>query len=72
MAKYAIRNALNDNLDISGDQVIRNRVNHLKDEVKLTLQAIRNLAGKGIQDALTDPATLATKQLNLGSWMPHN
>jgi hypothetical protein len=59
MAKRAIRNALNDNLDISGDPVIRNRVNGLIAEVKLTLHAIRNLAGKGIEDAFTDPATLA-------------
>ncbi len=59
MARSAIRNALNDNLDIQGDQVIRSRVKYLKAEVKLTLQAIRNLAGKGVEDAFTDPTTLA-------------
>ncbi len=65
MAKYAIRNALNDNLDISKDLVIRNRVDKLKAEVKLTLQAIRNLADKSVRDAYTDPATLS-KAVELG------
>ena len=59
MAKRAIKNALNDNLDISRDPAIQNRVKDLIADVQLSLQAIRNLAGKGIQDALTDPATLA-------------
>jgi len=59
MAKYAIRNALNDNLDLSHDQAIRTRVNKLKAEVKLTLQAIRGLSEKPLQDPLTDPATLS-------------
>jgi len=65
VAKRAIKNALNDNLDISGDPVIQNRVKDLIADVQLSLQAIRNLAGRGVEDALTDPATLA-KAVELG------
>jgi methylmalonyl-CoA mutase cobalamin-binding subunit len=65
MAKRAIKNALNDNLEISRDPAIQNRVKDLIADVQLSLQAIRNLAGKGIQDALTDSATLA-KAVELG------
>ncbi|HSN93477.1 MAG TPA: cobalamin B12-binding domain-containing protein [Anaerolineaceae bacterium] len=59
MAKWAIKNALNDNLNISRDPIIQRRVKDLKADVELTLQAIRNLAGKGVEDPLTDPTTLA-------------
>ena len=65
MAKKAIKNALNDNLDLSQDQTIRNRVKKLKAEVRLTLQAIRSLSSNAVEDPLTDPATLA-KAVELG------
>lgn len=65
MAKWAIKNALNDNLDISDDPLIQNRVQYLMAEVKLTLKAIHNLAGKDVADPFTDPVTLA-KAVELG------
>jgi len=58
MARQAIENALRGQPDMLSDPIILKRKDHLVAEVKITLQAIRNL-GDGSDAALTDPHTLA-------------
>lgn len=59
LARRAIENALRGQPDMTADPQIRKRRAHLVKEAQQTLQAIRNLAGPGVTDPLTDPATLA-------------
>ncbi len=58
MARQAIENALRGQPDMLSDPLILKRKDRLVAEVKITLQAIRNL-GDGSDAALTDPNTLA-------------
>jgi len=58
MARQAIENALRGQPDMLSDPKILKRKDYLVAEVKITLQAIRNL-GDGSDAALTDPHTLA-------------
>ncbi len=58
MARQAIENALRGQPDMLSDPIIIKRKDHLVAEVKITLEAIRNL-GDGGDAALTDPHTLA-------------
>jgi hypothetical protein len=44
---------------MSADPGIQQRVAQLVEEAQLTLEAIRSLAPSGVDDPLTDPATLA-------------
>ncbi len=64
-ARRSIENALAGQPDMTVDPNIRARKKHLIEQTEITLQAIRNLAGKSVGDPLTDPATL-TKAVNLG------
>ena len=58
MARQAIENALRGQPDMLSDPLIIKRKDQLVDEVKITLQAIRNL-GDGSDATLTNPHTLA-------------
>ncbi len=64
-ARRSIENALAGQPDMTVDPNIQARKQHLIAQTEITLQAIRNLAGKSVRDPLTDPATL-TKAVNLG------
>ncbi|HOZ38132.1 MAG TPA: cobalamin B12-binding domain-containing protein [Anaerolineaceae bacterium] len=64
-ARRSIENALAGQPDMTVDPNIQVRKQHLTEQTEITLQAIRNLAGKSVRDPLTDPATL-TKAVNLG------
>jgi methylmalonyl-CoA mutase cobalamin-binding subunit len=59
IARRAIENALHGAPDMAADHAINERANRLIKEGQTTLKAIRLLAGKGVNDGLTDPATLA-------------
>jgi len=59
LARRAIENALRGQPDMTADPVIQERKEELIREAQVTLAAIRALAGPGVVDALTDPATLA-------------
>jgi hypothetical protein len=59
MARRAIDNALSGQPDMTADPRIQARCAELVAEAQVTLQAIRSLAGPGVIDPLTDPATLA-------------
>jgi hypothetical protein len=59
MARRAIDNALGGQPDMTVDPRIQARCAELVAEAQVTLQAIRSLAGPGVIDPLTDPATLA-------------
>ena len=45
--------------DLTADPAVQARKKQLQSETRLTLQAIAGLAGPGVADPLTDPATLA-------------
>jgi hypothetical protein len=47
------------------DPAIQSRKKYLIEQVQITLQAIRSIAVEGVEDPLTDPATL-TRAVNLG------
>lgn len=64
-ARRSIENALAGQPDMTVDSKIQARKQHLIEQAQMTLQAIRNLADKSVEDPLTDPATL-TKAVNLG------
>ncbi len=64
-ARRSIENALAGQADMTVDPNIQARKRHLVEQAQITLQAIRNLADKSIEDPLTDPATL-TRAVNLG------
>ena len=64
-ARRSIENALAGQPDMTVDPKIQARKKHLIDQVQITLQAIRNLAGESVGDPLTNPAILA-KAVKLG------
>ena len=59
LARRAIENALSGQPDMTADASVQDRRVALAAEAKVTLQAIANLAGPGVVDPFTDPATLA-------------
>jgi len=59
MARRSIENALGGQPDMTVDATIQARKKELLTDAAAGLSAIRDLAGPGVQDALTDPATLA-------------
>lgn len=59
MARRSIENALRGLPDMTADPVVQARKAELLAEAEVTLNAIRALAGPGVADPLTDPATLA-------------
>ena len=59
MARHVINRAIEGRPDPVQDERIQARKAHLVAEAAITLQAIQNLAAPGIEDAFTDPATLA-------------
>jgi len=65
LAHRAIENALTGQPDMSVDPIVQDRKAELISEARVTLDAIRALAGSQVKDALTDPATL-TKAVSKG------
>ncbi len=59
IARRAIENALRGQPDMTADPKVKTRRDQLVAEVKVTLDAIGNLATPGVADPLTDAATLA-------------
>jgi len=59
LARRAIENALQGAPDMTADPAIQQRVRTLTAEAKLTLEAIRALAGGAVADPFTDPQNLA-------------
>jgi hypothetical protein len=59
LARRAIANALQGQPDMTRDPSVQARREELIREAGVTLDAIRSLAGPGVTDPLTDPATLA-------------
>ena len=59
MARKTIENALDGQIDPLLDPAIRQRVDYLVEQVKITLKAIAGLAPAGVENPLTDAATLA-------------
>lgn len=64
-ARRSIENALAGQPDMTVDPAIQSRKKYLIEQVQITLQAIRSIAVEGVEDPLTDPATL-TRAVNLG------
>lgn len=65
MARRSIENALRGQPDMTGDAMVQKRKETLISEARITLEAIRSLAGCDIKDPLTDPETLA-KSVTVG------
>jgi methylmalonyl-CoA mutase cobalamin-binding subunit len=65
LARRAIENALAGQPDMTAGEQVQMRREMLVREAQLALDAIRNLAGEGVEDALIDPATL-TKAVAVG------
>jgi methylmalonyl-CoA mutase cobalamin-binding subunit len=59
VARRAVENALRGAPDMTRDPRVQERKEELIAEAQVTLEAIRELAGPGVEDPLTDPATLA-------------
>jgi hypothetical protein len=59
MARKAIENALHGSLDMTADPGVRDQVDHLMSETRVTLQAIQRLGAEVSQDPWTDPVVLA-------------
>lgn len=59
IARRAIENALRGAPDMTADPVVQHRKEELVREARLTLEAIKALAGPDVPDPWTDPATLA-------------
>jgi hypothetical protein len=64
LARRAVENALHGQPDMTADPAVQQRKEELLREAQVTLRAIRALAkpgvaGPGVDDPLTDPATLA-------------
>ncbi len=59
LARRAMENALRGQPDMASDPVVQRRKEELLGEVRVTLEAIRALAGPDVADPFTDPATLA-------------
>ena len=64
-AQRSIENALAGQPDMTVDPQVQARKKHLIEQTQITLQAIRNLADKSVEDPLTDAVTL-TKAVNVG------
>ncbi len=58
MARRAVENGLRGQPDMTADPLVQERKAELIREAQVTLEAIRSLAGEGVDDPLTDPATL--------------
>jgi len=65
LAHRAIENALAGQPDMSVDPIVQDRKAELISEARVTLEAIRAMAGSQVKDALTDPETL-TKAVSAG------
>ncbi len=59
LARRAVENALRGQPDMSRDPAVQRRRAELVREARVTLDAIRALAGPGVGDPLTDPETLS-------------
>ena len=59
MARRAIENAVRGAPDMTADPAVQRRKEELMAEAGVTLEAIRSLAAPGVEDAWTDPASLA-------------
>jgi len=59
LAQRAIENALHGQPDMTADPAVQQRQGELVREARVTLEAIRALAGSDVADPFTDPATLA-------------
>ncbi len=58
MARRAVENGLRGQPDMTADPLVQERKAELIREAQVTLEAIRSLADEGVDDPLTDPATL--------------
>jgi hypothetical protein len=58
LARRAIENAQWGQPDMTADPVVQQRVDKLVAEAQVTLRAVSGLAGPGVEDPFTDPATL--------------
>jgi methylmalonyl-CoA mutase cobalamin-binding subunit len=59
LAQRAIENAQRGQPDMTADPAVQDRVSELVREAQVTLEGIRALAGPGVEEPWTDPATLA-------------
>jgi len=59
MARRAVENALRGQPDLTTDPAVQSRKEELVREARVTLEAIRALAGPDVEDPFADPATLA-------------
>ena len=59
LARRAVENALQGQPDMTADPAVQRRKEELIQQARVTLQAIRTLAGPDVADPLTDPQTLA-------------
>jgi hypothetical protein len=59
LARRAIENGLRGQPDMTADPAVQQRKQELVQEARITLEAIRALAGPDVADPFTDPATLA-------------
>lgn len=59
LARRAVENALHGQPDMTFDPALQERKEELVREARVTLEAIRHLAGPEVADPLTDPCTLA-------------
>jgi hypothetical protein len=59
LAQWVMKTALEGAPDLAADPLVQERRHQLVDEAKLTLDAVRQLAGPGVRDPWSDPATLA-------------
>ena len=64
LARRAIENALSGQPDMTADPCVQERKEQLVCEARLLLEGIHTLAGPGVEDPLTDPATLARAVYN--------
>ncbi len=65
MARRVVQTALHGQAAMQADPVVKERVEELTEQAQVTLGAIRQLADSSVDDALTDPPTLA-KAVKLG------
>lgn len=65
MARHVIQTALHGQADMRADPKVKERVEELIAEAKITLQAIQALASDSVEDPFTDPETLA-KAVKIG------
>ena len=58
LARTAIEHALKGSPEMTADPQVMQRAEELAQETRITLDAIRSLASPGVEDPLSDPATL--------------